>query len=100
MSLKTLMHFNSYIVFSRLAFRLILAQNFRKMRKSFIAGVCALLLMSSCHHKVLKPLPPGQAKKSTAPGQIKKSTGSKSAAPYAPGQQKKKTAAGKSGKKN
>lgn len=50
-----------------------------------------LIGLSSC---VTVKVPPGQAKKQSAPvkappGQVKKATGSKSAAPYAPGQQKK-----------
>jgi hypothetical protein len=68
------------------------------MRNILVAGIAVLMTLSSCSKTVLKPLPPGQVKKTSAPGQIKKTTGSQSAAPYAPGQQKK-TPAGKA-KKN
>jgi hypothetical protein len=64
--------------------------------KKIISSMLCVVLLASCHHKVLKPVAPGQVKKTTAPGQVKKTTGSQSAAPYAPGQQK--NAAGK--KKN
>lgn len=60
----------------------------------------SIIVFSSCSKKTVvlhKPLPPGQAKKtSLPPGQMKKVTGSKSAAPYAPGQTKK-AASGNSG---
>jgi hypothetical protein len=68
------------------------------MKNILFVGIAVLISLSSCSKTVLKPLPPGQVKKTTAPGQVKKTTGSQSAAPYAPGQQKK-TPAGKA-KKN
>jgi hypothetical protein len=50
----------------------------------------SIALLSSCSvHISDSKVPPGQAKKTTAPGQVKKQTGSQSAKPYAPGQKKK-----------
>jgi hypothetical protein len=65
------------------------------MRKLYFLMIVILVGMSSC---VVVKVPPGQAKKQTAPGQVKKTTGSQSAAPYAPGQKKAATPAAK--KKN
>lgn len=64
----------------------------KNLRYSLI--ILALLAASACTRRVtiIKPVPPGQAKKTMAPGQVKKRTGSQSAAPYAPGQQKKAAA--------
>jgi hypothetical protein len=49
----------------------------------------AILFTSCAVHITDTKVPPGQAKKSSAPGQVKKQTGSQSAKPYAPGQKKK-----------
>jgi hypothetical protein len=59
------------------------------MKKIFWLLMMAIIIVtSSCSVHVAK-VPPGQAKKTTAPGQVKKQTGSQSAKPYAPGQKKK-----------
>jgi hypothetical protein len=56
----------------------------------WIFFVAIMVVLSSCSvHVIDSKVPPGQAKKTTAPGQVKKQTGSQSAKPYAPGQKKK-----------
>ena len=67
------------------------------MKRIFqLSLLVVIIAFSSCAKKTIvskKPLPPGQAKKtSLPPGQMKKVTGSQSAAPYAPGQTKKASA--------
>jgi uncharacterized protein YceK len=59
------------------------------MKKIFwLLFMAIIVITSACSVHVAK-VPPGQAKKTTAPGQVKKQTGSQSAKPYAPGQKKK-----------
>jgi hypothetical protein len=61
------------------------------MRRKFLSVFVAFaVLLTSCAvHVTDSKVPPGQAKKTSAPGQVKKQTGSQSAKPYAPGQKKK-----------
>jgi uncharacterized protein YceK len=60
------------------------------MKKVSILFLIVSVAMSSCAvHITDTKVPPGQAKKTTAPGQVKKQTGSQSAKQYAPGQKKK-----------
>jgi hypothetical protein len=61
------------------------------MKKSvlFLFVAFAVVLSSCAVHVHDTKVPPGQAKKTSAPGQVKKETGSQSAKPYAPGQKKK-----------
>jgi len=61
------------------------------MRRKFLSVFVAFaVLLTSCAvHVSDSKVPPGQAKKTSAPGQVKKQTGSQSAKPYAPGQKKK-----------
>jgi hypothetical protein len=69
----------------------ILRSKIRFMKKVFLfLFVAVAVTLSSCAvHVSDSKVPPGQAKKSSAPGQVKKQTGSQSAKPYAPGQKKK-----------
>jgi uncharacterized protein YceK len=55
----------------------------------FLIVAFAVTLSSCAVHVTDTKVPPGQAKKTSAPGQVKKQTGSQSAKPYAPGQKKK-----------